>query len=883
MMSKTITSKAVRWALFAGASVTVAAPVLAADDGSDLERIEVTGSRIKRTDMETASPVSIISAKDLSRGSYTSVADVLAQSTFSAGAPTGSSTNNGGEGVSRVDLRGMGEARTLVLVNGRRMVNSGSGADAAVDLGSIPVAMIERIEVLKDGASAVYGSDAVAGVVNIITKKDFEGLQFDASYGGTTEGDANTGEISMLLGGSFDRGNVVIGASYVDRGRAKQSNRDWSKCVRDKDAVGACGDGSSIIPSGAVNAGIDLDGDGNNDYMELDPATGQWVKQTSDYDYVPYQYLSTPQERMSIFGSGHYEVTDETQIFTEFFHTKRTSEQMLAPSPVSGLTIKAGATGNIWGRDVVYKRRMSDAGTRDYEQTVDTTRFVLGAQGYLDIHNGLDWDVSYTWGRNDAVSKVHNLQNTAKLIETTDPALCGDGVPCGDWFVPEGQLSQDVLDYVNYTDQSTGGNEMNVIAGNISGDLFELPAGFVGFAGGAEYRRESGFFQPDSVTVAGDSAQSQQDPTSGSYDTTQVYTEFAIPLLSDIFLVKDLSMEAAIRYFDYSTFGDDTTWKLGLTWRLNDDIMLRGVKSTAFRAPTVSELYGGAVGSFDYLTDPCTNFNQADPSSTRYQTCQSELGGAPNYVQPDDQIENVWTADTDLKPEQAETLTLGAVWSPSFVNGLSATVDYYEIKVTDAITRIDGNLYLSNCYDGVQSACDALNIERNPLTGDIDYMTRPLTNVGEQKSTGVDLNVRYAFDALGLGWAITWDTSYLDSFKQDGREYAGTISGENGAYAEWKHNANLSLSGESWDASWRVRYIDGMKDLEQQSFETDAVIYNDVSGSYHFGDNATVTLGIDNLFDQDPEFLPHYSNANTVPEAYDVLGRYVYAKLSWRI
>ncbi|WKE64446.1 TonB-dependent receptor [Gallaecimonas kandeliae] len=875
MMSKTITSKAVSWALFASASAAVTMPVLAADDGSDLERIEVTGSRIKRTDMETASPVSVISAKDLAAGSYTSVADVLSQSTFSAGAPTGSSTNNGGEGVSRVNLRGMGEARTLVLVNGRRMVNSGSGADASVDLSSIPVAMIERIEVLKDGASAVYGSDAVAGVINIITKKDFEGLQMDASYGGTKEGDANTAEISMLMGGSFDRGNIVIGASYLDRGLAKQSERDWSSCVRKKNAEGACGSGSAVIPGGLVSFG-------GKDY-EFDQGSQQWVEATSRYNYVPFQYLYTPQKRASLFGSGHYELTDDTQLFTEFFHTKRMSSQQLAPSPVSGVEITVNDPSTPFdGQKVEYARRMTDAGPRGYEQTVDTTRFVLGAQGSLDIHNGLDWDLSYTWGRNDSVSKVHNLQNTRKLAETTNPDICGEnGVPCGNWLVPEGQLSQDLLDYVNYTDTSTGGNEMNVVAGNISGDLFELPAGMLGFAAGAEYRRESGWFQPDAVTVAGDSAQSQQDPTSGSYDTTQVYAEFAVPLLSDVFLAKDLSVEAAIRYFDYSTFGNDSTWKLGLTWRLNDDLMLRGVRSTAFRAPTVSELYGGNVGSFDYLDDPCSGYGSKDPSTTLYQKCNAEIGDTTYEF--DNQIENTWLSDKELKPEQADTLTLGAVWSPSFINGFSATLDYYEIKVTDAIVRIDGQQYLDRCYAGETAACDLLELSRSSLSNKINHMVRPLTNVGEQKSKGVDLNMRYAFDALGLGWTVTWDTSYLDSFKQDGREYAGTISGDNGAYAKWKHNASLKLSGDKWDASWRVRFIDGMKDLELQSFKTDAVFYHDVSASYHFNDKATVTLGVDNLFDQDPEFVPHYSNANTVPEVYDVLGTYAYAKLSWRI
>lgn len=877
MMSKTITASAVRYALFAGAAATLSMPVLAATDNgndSNVEKIEVTGSRIKRTDMETASPVSVISNKQITQGGYTNIADLLTQSTFSAGAPIGAATNNGGMGTTNIDLRGMGSSRTLVLINGRRMVNSGSGADATVDISSIPVSMIKRVEVLKDGASAVYGSDAVAGVVNIITKKNFSGLQLDASYGGTSKGDANTAQINMLMGGNFDKGNLVVGASYVDRGHVLQSARDFSSCVRDGSPEGTCIGGSTYIPGGVVNAG--------NGYMQFDQGSNQWVPQHSYYNYVPYQYLYTPQKRASVFGNGTYNLTDNTQLFTSFFSTKRMSNQQLAPSPVYAI-IPAAATGNIWNTDVAYKRRMTESGPRAYSQVVDTNRFVLGAQGTLDIHNGLDWDVSYVWGRNDAISKTAGLQNTRKLVETTDPNVCGqNGIPCGNWFVPEGQLSQDLLNYVDYTDTSTGGNEMSVLSGNISGDLVELPAGMMSFASGIEYRRESGWFQPDSVTVAGDSAQSQQDPTNGSYHTTQVYGELAVPLLANKPFARDVSLEAAARYFDYSTFGSDSTWKLGLTWRINDQLMLRGVRSTAFRAPNVSELYGGAVGSFDYLSDPCSGYGSADPASNLYQTCNAQIGNT-NYTYGDSQIQDTWSSSKDLQPEKAKTLTLGLVWSPDAINGLSATVDYYKINISNAIDRIDGQLYLDNCYAGDQAACNVLQLHRSSVTGDIDYMLRPLTNVGDQNTNGVDMNVRYAFAGAGIDWIVNLDTTYLNKFEQDGRDYTGTISGEAGAYAKWKHNLSVDASMGNWDASWRLRFVDHMKDLEVPSFKTSTVIYNDVSATYHVSSDTSVTFGVNNLFDKAPQYMPSYSDANTVPEAYDVLGRYLFANFSYRI
>ncbi|RCU50839.1 TonB-dependent receptor [Corallincola holothuriorum] len=861
-------------ALFAGVPL-LAQPAFADDStAEDVERIEITGSRIKRADMESASPVQLISAEDIAAGSYTSVEQVLQQSTASAGMATGASSNNGGVGAARVDMRGMGVQRTLVLVNGRRMVNSGTGADAAVDLNTIPLAMIERIEVLKDGASAVYGSDAIAGVVNIITKKNFEGLELSGTYGGSSEGDANTGDISLLMGGSSDRGNFVVGASYVDRGDAWQSDRGWSDCALDGSTSPSCIPGSSTIPGGAINPG-----DG---WKQRDPNTGEWVAQTDSFDYVPYSYLYTPQERVSVFGNGSYELNDDLTAFTEFLYTKRTSDQQMAPSPVTGVTFSEDALGNPYDSAVSYKRRMTEAGAREFEQITDTTRIVTGLQGYLDLGSGYDWDLSYTWGRNDATSKVHNLINNKKMMETAYADTCGqNGVPCQDWFAPEGEISQETLDYVTYTDQSTGGNEMNVVNFNLSGDAFELPTGTVGFAAGLEYREEKGWYQPDSVTVAGESSQSQQDATSGSYDTTSAYAEFAIPLLSDMRFADDVSLEAAVRWFDYSTFGSDNTWKLGLTWKVDDEWMLRGVRSTAFRAPSVDELYGGNVGSFDYVTDPCSGYGALDPSSSTYQMCHSEIGDT-NYQFNDFQIESTWLSDDDLQPETADTWTFGVVYSPDYIDNLSLTIDYYKIEIDDAIVRIDSQQYLDACYGGNAQACDTLNISRDSLTGEISNVDRPLTNVGYQNTSGIDSNIQYGFEGFGIDWSANLDSTYLIEFEEDGNDYAGTISGMTGGYARWRSNASLKAAADNWDIYYKMRYIHSMDDL-YEDYEVSSVTYHDVSGQYYVNDSLSLKVGIDNLFDKEPPYVPSYSDMNTVPEAYDVLGRYFYAGFTYRM
>lgn len=864
-------------------SLPLAAPAALAEQAQatdDVERVAVTGSRIKRADMETASPVSIISAEDIEMGSYTSVDQILQQNVASNGMATGAASNNGGNGAARINLRGLGTARTLVLVNGRRMVNSGVGADSSVDLNTIPVASIASIEVLKDGASAIYGSDAVAGVVNIITKKDFEGVEFSAGYAGTQEGDGNTGEVSLTAGGSSDRGNFVIGASYVDRGQAKQGDRDFSKCPDNMfDENGVCISGSSRIPGGTVNAG-----DG---WKQLDD-NGEWIDQEDYYNYALESYLYTPQKRVSLFANGRYELNSDLSIFLESIYTKRTSTQQMAPEPISGMIIPEDALGNTFGTDVEYRRRMSEAGNRVYDQTTDTIRLVTGLEGETSLLGGLMWDVAYTYGRNDSTDRAENYINLKKAEETVNMELCqaDPNIPCGDWFVGEGELSQELVDYVTYTDQATGGNEMNILNFNVSGEAFELPAGVVGFAAGVEYRREKGWYQPDAVTVAGEGSAAPQEPTSGHYDTTQVYTEFAIPLLSGAAFADDVTAEVAARYFDYSTFGDDYTWKVGLTWRVNDDLMLRGVVSTAFRAPTVDELYGGDVASFDYLADPCSGYGSLSESSATYQNCDAEIGDV-TYTYTDAQIENTWTTVDNLQPEEADTLTMGFVYNPEFLDGFSATVDYFETKLTNAIGRIDTQDYLDRCYAGDAAACSTLNIERSSFSGEIDYMESPLTNVGELETSGIDMNLAYAFEALGLDWSTNLESAYLIEYKENGIDYTGKISGLSGGWAEWKNNLTVKASADDWDISYRLRYIHGMTDdYYQASYgltkEVGSVTYSDLSGRYHLNETWAVSGGVDNLFDKTPPYLYSYSDANTVPEVYDVMGRSFHAKVTAR-
>lgn len=835
-MQNSFVSKAVRFALLA-APVSVAgfsSVAMAQEEAAKVERIEVTGSRIQRQDMETASPVTVIDAAAIRVEGFTSVDQLLQAQTSMAGAAVGSTTNNGADGVAQVDLRGMGAQRTLVLLNGRRMVNSGSGADSAVDLNAIPVAMIARVEILKDGASAVYGSDAIAGVVNIITKKDFEGVQLDLNGSSTDKGDGETGELSALYGFSTDRGNYTFGASFSKREGVIQADRDWTE-------PGS----SSFIPTGSLGG-------------KVQNAQGQWVDRSTGYDFTKDSWYQTPSKRYSLFANATQEFADELIFTADVLYTKRKSDQQLAAQPGDIMLDVCGApgadlvncisltpamvAGGIEADDtgrVNYRRRTTDVGPRIYAQDTDTLRLSAGLAGTLDVHTGMSWDLSYTFGKNEADTSVANSINAVKMENSVyaNQAAWFSGAP----------LTQAIIDDVGYFEQATGGNKQHIVAGVLSGDLFDLEAGAVGFAIGAEYRRDSGYYNPDPVIVAGEGTAAQQDPTNGSYDVVSFYQEVSVPFS------EKLTGEFALRFDDYSTFGKASTWKIGLTYEATDELMLRAVAATGFRAPNVSELYGGNTGSYDYLDDPWGN--EQDP-----------------------QILVNYTSDSNIQPEESESFTAGFVLSPSQIEGLSMTVDYWRFKVSNAITRLDAQAGLNNCFAGDVTSCETFSIT---LDGDLSNFTNPLTNVGNQDTSGIDGNISYRFDGLGLTWKINNDITWLLKFKQDGIEYTNTIDGNFGGYAELRNNFSIQAGMDDWNVTYFNRYI-GESEYLADGSKIDSVLYHNISASYFITDGLSVSLGVKNLTDEEPSRVANGSDGGTVPEVFDTIGRQFFGGISYK-
>ncbi|MEH6731632.1 MULTISPECIES: TonB-dependent receptor [Pseudoalteromonas] len=794
--------------------------VLAADEAAtSIEKIQVTGSRINRTDMETSSPITVIGDDFIAKSGFTSVADILSTQPSAAGISLGASSNNGSGGSATVNLRGMGSQRTLVLLNGRRMVSSGTGADSSVDLNTIPVAMIKSIEILKDGASAVYGSDAIAGVVNIITKKDFEGSELNVEGSRTTKGDGNNYGVSLLHGMNIADGNLVVGAQYSNRGEVIQSDRRFVEPGE-----------SSFIPEGTL---------GGRTYQ----GNGVFADRTTSYDFTTSSYAQTPNELYSLFTSFDKELDSDTTFNVDLMYTRRESNQQLAPQPASidlstssldstyTDSFRDADTGDL-ADSLEYRRRMVDAGPRIYEQETDTYRVSVALQGLLD--NDASWDVSATYGRNDSKDKVQNSINASRVEESiyANQAL---------WFSGDA-LDRSLLTSNDsiYTESNEGGNEQFILSAGYSA----VTESDIGYAIGVENRFESGYYTPDLITQLGESTAAQQDPTEGDFSVQSIYFETSMPVLETV------TLEGAARYDNYSTFGGETTWKLGATWNVTEEFMVRSVLATGFRAPNVSELFGGNSGSYDYLADPWGN-------------------------EQDAQILVNYTSDNDLKAEESRSFTFGMVWEVA--DGLSTTLDYWKFDITNAITRLDVQNEMNSCFAGDSESCSSVNITQS---GDLSNLSSALTNVGSQETSGVDWNISYSAD----NYRINLDTTYLIKFEEDDINYTGTIDGNIGGYSKIKSNLSVSYDiTDAFNVLYNARFLRGMDgDYYGESFSTDNVIYHDISMSYNINDALRVTGGMNNIFDKEPEEVLGGNDMGTVPEIYDVVGSRVFASVNYK-
>ncbi|NII59725.1 outer membrane receptor protein involved in Fe transport [Sphingomonas aerolata] len=906
-------------------TVDLAATQAVPDDAAlaDSETIVVTGSRLGGLQLQQASPIAVVSAQDFALSGQPNVENVLKDLPQLVPSTTGASNNPGG-GVATADLRGLGSTRTLVLVDNRRYVAYDS--NQVVDLNTIPAGLIERVDIVSGGRSAVYGSDAISGVINFVMKKDFSGAEVNANYRINEAGDGGTFNGNLLLGGNFEdgRGNATVYFDYTKRNGILQSARDYSRQAQVDD-----GEGGLIAGGSGSIEGTRFAIGGVNRKFERDGSFSAYSAATDAYNYAPSNYLQVPQERFLMSAQTHYDVSDALTVYAEGQFINNRVKNQLAPTPFTGSVsldadssfLSAGSRALLQGLDTdgdgfvtstIY-RRLSEVGNRVSSLDNTAYRTVLGAKG--DIGGGWNYDAYYSYSRTKSIeSQTGNVSRSRVLQALRTTYDTGGNLVCADTSngcVPlnifgAGNISDAAAAFITIPVQNSSTISEQVASASISNrELFDLGAGPVGIVFGTEYRREQGSYNPDFSLSSGDVVGfNAGEGLGGGYNVKEVYTEVAVPLLADLPFVKKLEVNGAYRYSYYSTAAKSVnTYSGGAVWSLIDDIALRGQYSRAVRAPTVSDLFSGASQDFPAATDPCTTAvaltnTNLNASCLSNGVAASVIGTA--YDGGSTQIQTVNGGNPALREETSDTYTAGIVLQPRFLPGFSFTADYYKIKIANYISTVGTTNLIRACYGDADngytpydaSYCGSLPRDANSFA--ITDAANTLANTGGVTTRGVDFEARYGLP-LGFG-AFGSDASRLDLRFSGTRliafdynplaaipdltiDCAGKFGQTCGnPYAKWRLSTRATYSTGPMTVSVLYRHLSAVKDDDSATTyaveRIKAYDYFDLTAAFRIKDGFTWSVGVNNLFDKQPPILgDNQQQANTYPSTYDPYGR----------
>lgn len=897
--------------------------------------IVVTGTRISRPDLEASSPVTVLNGEDFKATNSSSVESLLAENPQFVPA-IASTVNNGNPGVATVDLRGLGENRTLVLVNGKRQVAYDS--EGIVDVNAIPVALIKRVDVLTGGASAVYGSDAVSGVVNFILDDRFTGLQVDGSTQITSRGDGGVYDISLTGGVNLgDRGNLVVSGGYTKREIVYQGDRSYADPARFSDDLSP-GGSSTSVPTVIDNSFDNT----STPYYQIG-AGDNFVPYYQPYNYATPNYLVVPQERYTLTSLVRYELTDAIELFGRGNYMNSKVNSQSAPTGTFGYTFDIfpdnayltpqqsgllfGSPNTIINADgsttIGIRRRIVESGGRTTTYDNTAWQIVGGLRGQI---SNLDWEVfaQYSQSKRDIAylndityaltAQALDAVNTANGIECRDPS--GGCVPLN--LFTSAPIPADALGFILTGGQQKDKTTQFVAGGSLSGDLAAITSPWAdkpaAFAVGVEYRRESARTAVDDAYASGDLIGYGQGFNLAPYhfDTKEIFAELRVPVIEDKPFFDSLSLEFGYRYSDYSTVGGVHAYKAGGDWSPTQGVRFRGLYQRAVRAPNIYELTAPPVSTIDNLdTDPCANGAPVG-NATLTALClgtgaAGSTYGVVNIPGPvAGQINAFEGGNLNLKAEKSDTYTLGVVLTPPQVPGLSVSVDWFDITINNAIDVLGGSPQniVNGCYVVTQDLnseyCQA--ITRNALTGslsgNIQYgVNQAYANSSFLQTKGIDVGVNYA-RALGNGRiAFTFNGTWLDTYAKKGADFAPTTecAGRFGfacnlaPIPKWKHVAAVTYGVGGVSLMGRWRFIGKVKqdagtDILVSSL--DAVSYFDTTASVDIDKNFTLRLGVENLFDKDPPIVGSdaggtaYNSANTFPTVYDAIGRTFFASVT---
>lgn len=959
MAKETLLSRSIKSVLFAGlgSSIMLGAPALAQDEAEGaeaVEKIQVTGSRILREGAISPSPVTVISGEDLVETGAMNIGEVLSRLPGLATTFTLANSGRfiGTAGISTLDLRGMGTDRTLVLVDGKRHVASSPGS-SSVDTNTIPSAWIDRVEIITGGASAVYGADAVTGVVNFILKKNVEGLNVSATKGFADNSSYNNEKYTFSYGTNFadGRGNIAFSAEYNTQDSLNALDNPWTatsytslpyNVVTGEERTEAQLDDPNfpdriVVPNAGYyiisTAGTFFTPDGGTYTFNPDGTpTETYIGPVEDFsggfcqdcDFInlrQYNEIQPAFERVNYNVKGSYDLNDD---YTAYFDAKYVNSQgenlgqpffrFGNPNDITRdnafVTPELGALMDEQGLDSIRLYRMTNDGGRRFEEnTRETTRYVAGIEGNLTPDWGMD--VSLVHGKSE-IERINSsntiLANYYNAIDAIDDGngniVCRDEAARADGCVPanimgDDAISPEALDYINTTSIGTSEITQTVFNATFSNSfIYEMPAGWVGFAGGVEYREEESVSIEDDFAKTGATFFNALGETDGEYDVSEVFAEVTIPLLSDIFLIQQLNFDTAIRYADYSTIGDATSWKVGLDWTITDEVRARFTLSEAIRAPNIDELFSGQSQSFANVDDPCKVSNLADLSAegraVREQNCAA-LGVPADFDSNYDSatLETLVGGNPDLQPEESESVTFGVVYQPQWLSGFSMTVDYWEIDIQDTISSIAFQTVLNRCVDsptGVDNQFCGL-IDRNDAS-EIELIRGFALNIARSLNSGVDFEFGYDFDALGGAFS----TSLIGTKLIESKDYAFQDEPENftdfaGVLGdqELQISFNLDYSYENWEYRWNLRALDGVELYSPTSLATNpnpssemrygTYAISDMSIGYAFDNGISLRLGVDNVFDRR---LPGTTQGNGAGSSiYDNIGRFGYLNATY--
>jgi len=933
-----------------------AAPAAAAAQDDTIEEILVTGSRIGRSTTTTPTPVTVLDSEQISLDGENRVADIVNElpSLRTTQTPANSNFSEQEAGTNFLDLRGLGIDRTLVLIDGRRQVGGRPGS-AALDTNTIPTALVDRIEIITGGASAVYGADAVSGVVNFIMRDDFEGLQLDVQSGIADEGDGETYKASITAGSNFDddRGNVYFNFTFDDNKDVVGIDRDYAnrriRFATNPDNTGPNDgipdnilfEGTGFIstpPSGRVQfpdgmGGVTLREDLGGPFTF--DANGNLVPQNLGTLVEPFlsiggndagnlaenDLLQVPVERTLISSGMTYALHEKVNLFARGTYAQSLaeteqqtsfslpglepifirSENPFVPDELSGILEDEGLDGFF------VSRTNRDHGKRRSKSDRDTLQLYVGLEGF--INPNVDYTVHYQYGRTDISTEFINRQVPSRFQQALDVVedpetgepVCRD--PSGG-CVPFNVLgpnaaTEEALAFALADFNTTGEVEQEVFNATLTGDsrgLFATPGGPIGFAAGFEYREERTETEEGFLRNVGDTFNSPPlDDTQGSFDVWEVFGELNIPILSGMPLAESLSVDGAVRFGDYSTVGNTTAWKVGGDWAPSNDVRFRVTVSTAVRAPNISELFAPSGVDNLFIIDPCDAENLNSGAPSRPDNCAA-FGLSPDFQsQSLNRTNTVITGgNPDLEEEEADTFTAGIILTPRFLPDFSLAVDFWDIEIDGAINSFPAQAIVNNCFDAADinnPFCDLVTRQAN---GQFDEIQSTLINVAAFEASGIDIDANYFVDLGDVtdgrlpGTAnFSFIATYLDEltfFGQQGGvgdEEAGELGDPEFAF---NFRATYELGAFTFSLEERFQgeqEFDLAERSEVRSPNTaDAQWYTDVQLRWAFNEQASVFLGIDNLFDNSPPKLaqiPEIRSFTGDSISYDQIGRFIRA------